>query len=559
MTGKLYQFMDFKATDFTTVYPDIKPGIGGVWHLRWDQYNPGRGQFDNAIIQRWLDAEAKNLLWDGTPKPLMFMLLVHTAPDGTDAQGVDYSPAWVKAQAPSLIATAADGSTAKMPAYNSAVWWAYLAETVQALGAFCNGQAQIIYVLIGHGCDAELWAMKAPWNAKMSGGVERMFATETVKLFDVYKAAFPTKPLLARATPGSGRKTFTLEAIRRGIGVQMCGAQVKAQNAHGWGNEFGTWDMLAAAHDAGVPAVAETTTGMGSPEARYWTILGMLGMHVDAMDCHPEWFKAENVDPAIWNMAAEHMGKTATTAPGAFVVLRDYDTSCAPVEWTGSNGIKSGQSDWPGDFEYFMARTSPDSDAKRVEDYGPSDAFESRQSRLVERADFSIDDAFAEPPYEVSIRWLENRDGQTMTVDDGLARYTVGGIAQDAWTTVPFTVKSRTFTVTSDAGVYIHMLYAKPTSDVDPDVDPDPELDVAACWAAVDGAQEDIDNARRECYLADCAVGEASASIAEAARALQAAVSQHEEVSKQAVAAMETLDLATGHLADLRAELEKVS
>ncbi|MFA5054479.1 MAG: hypothetical protein WC565_10490, partial [Parcubacteria group bacterium] len=433
----LLQFMDFKATDFTTTYPDIKPGVGGVWHLRWDQFNPAQGQFDVSIIERWLAAEAKNKLHDGTAKPLIAMLLVHTAPDEKDTQGVDYSPGWVQAIAPSLLATAANGTAAKMPAYNSALWWIYLTEAVKALGAALDGRPQVIYVAIGHGCDAELWAMKSPWNAKMPSGVERTFGVETVRLLDTYKVAFPTTPLLVRATPGSGRKTFTMEAIKRGIGVQMCGMQVAAQNAHGWGNEFGTWDMLKAAKAAGVPAVAESTFGMGSGEAKHWAILGMLGMRVDAIDVHPPWL--EDVPADTWNWAVKHMGCTAETAPDAFIILRDYDTKYPPIQWTGSNGVVSGQSDWPGDFCYYMTRTSPDADAPRFEDIGPSDAPESRQCRRITSATFEISLA-AEGPYDVAIRWLDE-PGHWLSVDGGATM--LAGTGSGQWDTLDVTVDAR--------------------------------------------------------------------------------------------------------------------
>jgi hypothetical protein len=553
--GKLLQLYDFKTTDFSTVYPDIKPGIGGVWFARWDQFNPGDGEYNNSLIRNWLAAEAKNRLQDGTAKPLIAFLLVHTAPDGTNAQGVDYSPAWVRAITPTLTATAANGTTAKMPAYNNTLWWGYLTEAVKAFALELDGQPQVAYVAIGHGCDGELWPMKAPWNNKIPGGTERTFGLETVKLLDVYKQAFTRTPLIVNATPGSGRKTFTTEAIKRGIGVHMCGAQVAAQNAHGWGHEYGTWDMLVDAHAAGVPAVAESTFGMGSEQFKYWTILGMLGMHIDAMDCHPDWFK--DVPAETWNWATQYMGVTAKTAPGAWCVLRDYDSSYPPVQWTSKvDGMVCGQSDWQGDFQFYLRRTSPDADAPRVEDHGPSDAVESRQCRLVSRATFEIDPAFAEPPYELSIRYLDQ--DATILVDVGDTRIASHGTGQ--WVTATQIITSRTFTVTSNQGAYVHMLSATPTN-MEPEPpeppEPDPELDTAAIWAAVNAAQAAVDEARRDAYAAYALIEQSCGAIAEAARQLQDSVTVQEDARARAVAAQEQCDEATVQLAAIRAELEK--
>jgi len=555
MTGRLFQFMDFDAKDFTTIYPDITPGIGGVWFARWDQWNPNQGEYNVALVRKWLVAESKNKLKDGSPKPLICFILTHTAPDGTNAQGVDYSPGWVKAACPSLTATAANGTTATMPRYNDTRWWGYLTEAVRAFALETDGQAQIAYVGIGHGCDGELWAMKAPWNNKLPGGTERTFGEQTVKLLDVYKQAYTRTPLVVRATPGSGRKLFVQEGIARGIGYHFCGMQAAAQNAHGWGNEYGTWDGLVDAKAADCPALAETTFGMGNESFAYWSILGMLGMHVDAMDVHPEWLS--KVSPDVWNFAIRHMGVTAETTPGAWCVLRDYDSSYPPVQWTGSNGVISGQSDWEGDFEFFMARTSSDSTAKRVENVGPSDAPESRQCRLVTSAEFAIDDGVTPPPYELSIRWL-NEAGAALRVEHGAYAQEIISDGSGVWQTAHMKLTARQFKVTS-SGAHIHMLYASPIEE-QPEPpgppEPGPELDTDALWTAVQGCQEDVDEALRAAYQAHLAVGNACQHITAAIKALEDAVAEMDNAQARAQTAIDRCDAASEHLAEMRETLE---
>lgn len=536
----LLQFMDFEAKDFTTIYPDIKPGIGGVWFARWDQWEPNQGQYNVNLVRNWLAAESKNRLQDGSPKPLICFLLVHTAPDNEDAQGVDYSPAWVKAVCPSLTATASNGTTALMPAYNNLQWWGYLSNAVKAFALETDGKAQIICVSIGHGCDGELWPMKSPWNAKLPSGVEKVFGEQTIKLLDVYRQAYSKTPLAVRATPGSGRKAFVQAAIARNIGYHFCGMQVAAQNAHGWGNEYGTMDGLRDAHAAGLPALAETTFGMGNQEAAYWSILGMLALKVDAMDVHPEWLS--KVLAGFWTWAIQHMGKSADKAPTAWIALRDYDSKYAPIQWTGSNGVVSGQSDWPGDYDYYLKRTSPDSDAPRYEDVGPADAPESRQCRRVTEAMFKVNPDFPGPPYRLSVTWLQE-PGKVLSVNG----VPVSNSGNGLWMVCSMTLDDRQFTLTGN-GAAVHMLIITPTAEPEPPEPPDQDVDAEAILAAADLAREAIESAAEAVERASEAVGVASSQISVAATALQEAVNQQDATVQAQIEATRALEAAMAQL-----------
>lgn len=544
----LYQFMDFQATDFTAVYPDIKPGVGGVWFLRWDQWEPSQGVYNVKPIRDWLAAEAKNKLRDGSPKPLIMFLLVHTAPEGANAEGVDYSPAWVRAVCPSVtidpnaLSTAVRllelrtplrgvkalwqwirarlggarimaAGKAVMPAYGDARWWQYLSAAVRALAAETDGQVQIFCEDIGIGCDGETWVMKAPWNAYVKSSVERMFGLEIVKLLDVYSATRTRTKLAIRATPGSGRKTFVAEAIKRGIGYHFCGMGPGGQNVHGWGNEYGTVDGLRDAKAAGLPSLAETTFGMGNEEAAYWSILAMLGVGVDAMDVHPEWLG--KVKPELWNWAIQHMGKSAADAPSAWCVLRDYDTKYKPIQWTASNGVVSGQSDWQGDFQFYMTRTSPDADALRYEDVGPADAPESRQCRRVNSATFTVELA-AEPPYTLKVRALDEPD-KWLAVNG----VTIPSDGTGTWVTVHVgRIRERQFTLAGNATA-VHMLTVTPieVEPVPPDPEPpepEPPIDWAMLMGLLDEAQGMVDQAKLDLDDATTALAELRAKMREA-------------------------------------------
>jgi len=519
MVGRLFQFLDFKATDFSKVYPDIKPGVGGVWFATWNAFNPSQGQYNVALIRDWLAKESLNKLSDGMPKPLICFLMVHTAPDDKNAEGMDYTPGWLRTVCPSMTLEA-NGKRAVMPAYTNGFWWQCLADAIKAFAQETDGQAQIAYVAIAHGCDAELWPMKAPWNSILPGGVERIFGLKTVEMMDVYKAAFLQTPVIANSTPGSGRKMFTQMAIARGFGVHMCGAQPAAQNVLGWGNEYGTGNMLLDAVAVGVPAVAETTFGMGDAEFKYWTLLAMLSKHIDAMDVHPDWLV--DVPAETWNWATSLMGVTAATSPEAWCVLRDYEY--APIQWTGSNGIKSGQSDWQGNFDFFLSM-QPDSNAPRIEAVGPTGAVESRQCRRVFSGYLAIDPEFAAPPYALEIRALAGPGRGTLYVsytlpnsDDVIEQSIVLEAAADAWTTFTVTIQSRKFALVSAQGAHVHRIMAKPAPEPPPPEEPDWEM----MQAMVTEAQAAIVRANVQLGEAHGALLQANASLKGAQGTLEA-------------------------------------
>lgn len=484
----LLQFLDFEATDFTTVYPDIQPGIGGVWFLRWDAFNPAEGQYNTKPITDWLEAESHNRLQDGTPKPLIMFLMVHSAPKGDI--GADYTPEWVKRMAPTVTVYSARNGAALMPAYNKAIWWQSLAPAVRALGKAIDGHAQIQFQDIGIGCDGETWPMKEPWRAYIPSGTERMFGIELVKLLDVYREAFTQTPLLIRATPGSGRRTFITEAIARGIGYHMCGLQAGAQNYHGWGNEYGTMDGIRDCLAAGLPVAMESTSGLPDRRSMYWALhyaLGIGGPSLKAIDVHPDWF--QRLEAEYWNDAAANMGRSAAEAEMAWVVLRDYAPEYAPVQWTGSNGVVSGQSDWQGNFSAFMRA---DGDMPRVVNMGPVDALEYPQCRRVNSGQFSIDDSFAPDAvgFDLRIRWLQE-PGATITVDDYSETRMLRSNDSNDWAWESLTIHARSFTI--DGGAAIHAVYASPIYE-QPEPPP-PPVDWTGMTAQIDAAETRIQNA----------------------------------------------------------------
>ena len=136
-----------------------------------------------------------------------------------------------------------------------------------------------------------------------------------------------------------------------------------------------------------------------------------------------------------------------------------------------------------------MARISGDDTSPRVEHIGPSDAYESRQCRLVTDATFEIDPAFAEPPYLLSVRWYD-QDSRTISIDDGTNEQLIAGTGTQAWTTMTAIIQSRTFSLHS-SGAAIHMLKATPWRDEEPE--PPEPVDWASLQTQLDEIQIALD------------------------------------------------------------------
>lgn len=525
------------------------PERGALGFERWEKLNPGAGEYNWQVIDTWLDKQ--------NGKPCAFSIATHLSQmDGWESF-YDATPEWVyDSSRPTMngrrvgktVTASVNGvvKTAAMPYYNDqAVWWKALEAFTRAFGARYDNDPRLTAVFFGPGLDMENQPSKAPFSDANQGYRFGQLCDAYIRW---YAEAFPTKPTFFVCTTGQGRMAQAQLAASYGLGVKNNGLLPDMDSWQGYDNWVGAWDPMAWANENGAPVAVETAHWL-SKENMYWGIYASLHYHPAIVDVHSGWF--DSMPPEWATFWANHVNRTATTAPDAWCVLRDSEYPT--VSWTGTNDKRYGCSGHIGNWDYYLHMLDG-ADAPRFEDVGPSDAPESRQCRRVTSATFTVELA-AEPPYKLEVRWLQE-PGKTLWVDDSASSQMVESAGSDAWATTELTVKSRTFTLRG--GVHVHMITATPDSgNVEPDVDTD--LDTDVLWAGINGAQAAIDDARREVYQADVSIGTASQAIAEAARALQTAVAQHEEASALAVKAMETLDVATSSLADMRAEMERTA
>jgi hypothetical protein len=419
----MYQMFDF-GTDFQHERPELGP-VGSIHWSLWRNINPGPGQYNWKPIDDKLASESqlKVTLADGTeiPKPvvLQIMAYISSAP-GWNADFYDGTPQWVydqiDRQKPNDLrpvvqgmkvghALKGCGKTAVVPMFDSYAWQKAYLDMIAAFGARYNDNPQVTAVVICTGLDGETQVMKdwsCQWNAILDAqapDTRYNFGKVWKESMRAYREAFPDKTLYINNAPGgSGMRKATSDyaaTFDPPIGLKHSGLWVDLDSHKGYGNFYGSWDMINA-YSQTLPIWLESVFGMGSAEHRYWTYFAGLHYHPDAIDCHPEFL--EQSDPAWLKFVVAHLGVDINNTPDVWTVLRDSEF---PLNDWGSGGT----SGHPGDWTFWLTRSesAPQSATERVwrEDMpAAKDAVQSRQTRRTKQAEdqlymsFDIDDAY---------------------------------------------------------------------------------------------------------------------------------------------------------------------
>lgn len=456
-------------------------GYGAYGFAPWDRIHKGPGQYDWSFIDNWLAKQGG--------KRKAFAIATHLSQlDGWESFA-DCTPAWVYdgMNRPTLNGrpvgkvVTANGKTAAVPYYNDQTrWWKYLAEFVAAFGARYDGAFDAIFA--GPGLDIENQPDKAPFFS----GQDHRFGQLCLAYSDWHRGAFTRTPVFVVVSCGQGRRMLAEHAAGNGQGVKHNGGFIHDLDSwQGYDNYVGSWDAMQWAADNGVPTWVESAYGFMDARKRWWAIYSALHYHPVAVDIHSGLLDKLDAEQTAFIRA--HTNVAAQTAPSAWCVLRDMEY---PVQrWTPSDGKVYGCSGHAGDWQFYLRRTSPDADAPRVEDVGPSDAPESRQSRRITEATFEVDAKFAPPPYRLSIRWLDE-DERWLGVDDQAE--TLHGTGSNTWLTAEYTITERRFMIEGD-GMAVHSLTVEPIpgepEPPEPPIELPPPVDWAPMLAEVDAIQ----------------------------------------------------------------------
>jgi len=421
----LYKMFDY-GTDYQSLHPEWG-AVGSYQWVLWRDVNPARGTYDWSLVDANLAKEEglRVTLPDGSevPKPVLFMALASLsgAPSWA-ATFYDGTPEWVYREMGDrptvngrLVGHALEGCglTAVVPAYESSTWRQAFYNMIRALGKRYDEHPQVSAIVVATGLDGETQMVKnwgCDWATITASvpGLGSGFGSFVEGAMIVYKDAFPNTPVyIANAPGGSGMREWTGSlANSHGVGLKPNAGQVDSQNHRGYGNYWGLWDPPRVYSDT-ASIFGETWSGLGGPEAYYWTYAAMLHYHPAALSVHPEFLSQS--DPEWLQFVGAHLGVTVETTPDVWAILRDWEY---PKDDWGPGGV----SGHPGDWTFWLTRIDAEgSRAPRVWRAtipGAQDDVRSRQARRTDEAagqpwiSFDVDDCYVGDDWALEVTIL---------------------------------------------------------------------------------------------------------------------------------------------------------
>lgn len=449
----------YKMFDYGTDYQRLHPEYGAVgsyqWFL-WEDVHTGPGEFDWTLVDQRLHEE-KGLevtLADGTEvdKPILLLgcSFISSGPSGWPVMFYDGTPRWVYERMGNrseigghLVGHILDGCglQAVVPAFESTIWRDAWIEFVQAFGERYDGRRQLSVVVIATGLDGETQMVKnwgCDWAAEAAKvpGLGSGFGKVVEQTVAAFADAFPNTPTyLANAPGGSGMREWTGSlASAYGVGMKNNAGQTDNDSHRGYGDYWGLWDPPRVYSDT-VPIWAETWSGLGDAETRYWTFAAMLHYHPDAISVHPEFLTQSDPEWLAW--VGRHMGVTIQQSPSVWTIMRDAEFP--RVDW-GPGGV----SGHPGDWTFWLYRIdAPGSYAPRVwRDDMPTakNDYRSRQCRRTDEAigngwiSFDVDDNYSGDDWAMGVVIL-NHGTDTFAIEyaDALGRVRTLPFSKGEW------------------------------------------------------------------------------------------------------------------------------
>ena len=355
-------------------------GYGAMQFVLWEDLSPGPGDYSFARVEALLNALKGQTAIDADgrtiPKPVV-LSIAFSLVDYTQSGywGYDGTPGWVYERygigttlggsrvGHVLTAKNADGveRTMVVPGYDYPAWRDEAFKMLQAFGAKYDGDSRLAATLIAPGIDMETQHVKRlegiDWFAvcnKQAAGVEKHFGDSwCLQLPQVYRAAFPTKPVFINNAPNAGlrRPTSTAMAALNPVGgLRNCGAQPAMDSYCGkpGGSAVGSLDTILE-YQGRLPVWLETSHD-GDKSFRYWTMLMCLHCKADAVTLHSPII--EGSPPEWLDFLRRYISKKAATTPSVWCVFRDEEY--APSTW-GTNK-ENGFSDLQGDFQFYLKR-----------------------------------------------------------------------------------------------------------------------------------------------------------------------------------------------------------
>ena len=255
---------------------------------------------------------------------------------------------------------------------------------VQALGSTFRNDARLDFVGMGTGQFGETRATDvADRNATMTNGLTSdLWITTVNTITDYYVTAFSQantlrKTVMLQNAPFQfiprERTEFSAYANARKAGLSFNGLFYQWNNAVTFPYGGSQWRLKSydpmIEFNSNVPTGFETynymvgnntTLGAGISDTFYWSVLSALDKHSTylRMSNYAGWYVDDNNQPVtaytdIMAWAKPYFGRRASSAPSAWVAMRDY---LFPICYYNNTYDCENSTAWPdlGNFEYWL-------------------------------------------------------------------------------------------------------------------------------------------------------------------------------------------------------------
>lgn len=362
---------------------------GAVQFRPWAVVNPAAGVYDWSQIDRYLEAV----------KPKTVQLFVTVSRSESEYSGVDFSddtPSW----APQGHLLDSGSASAIVPAYDNSNWRLAYFAFVRAMGARYDADPRVASVIVSVGLDSETQIVKyasANWGAVVQGSsLEYRWGQFVPAAMQVYREAFPTKPLYLNSAPGQGRMARAAEAAKYNIGLKHAGMWYDLDSYQGYGGQEGSWDAMRA-YSMTLPIAVESPH-WGAVENLRWSLYAGLHYWPREMSLHPDYFVPEMADMIAWTAA--HVNVTLADTPSVWSVLRDWEYLFVGASGRGVSG-KMGN--WEQGLRVSGGKRVWRSELPAI----ARDDWRSRQCRMGDAFDVILPETFVRDRYTLRLTYLD--------------------------------------------------------------------------------------------------------------------------------------------------------
>jgi hypothetical protein len=486
MPPVVFVMLDSRNLDYQKLYPQYG-ALGGYAKFYWDDLNPNRGVYTWGRIDDFLRAAAAMTVTLDSgqviSKPVGIVVATWENLTVGGTIGVNHTPSWV-----GVMGSCGDPDGAGpclrycTPAWQNSTWRASFDTFVMALGAHYNkGWSNLAFVGISTGVDDETAEKKNQGGCIYTTGNSNAFNQWVNQVMATYGQAFPNMPTFLQDTlhGTESHAQIALTQPSQMLGVKVNGLERDVQGAEITNNGIlvgGVTGFSQVYHDA-FPTAFELRHGEDYRSV-YWALMQGLAAHPHAMD-----LQLPNIEAAyqtevkigfpLLSFIREHLGKTAATAPDAWIILAG--TAQTEECYTSSLGIKKCYGPTKANYGYFMRQTNVAAtevlqaeklaqipQPARSHVYG----FQSARRGTVFEFELDADMAARSQMWEVTAEIVKG-EGDVRINERGVSS-TIPMATVGSWCDYTAIVTSPRFTLTANAPIIVHRVTARPSGGVLP-------------------------------------------------------------------------------------------